>query len=147
MTSSIIVLILRLLVAFTLYGFVGWAFYTVWQDLKQQSHVLAIQKIPTLTFKIHGEEETSTQTYMTPDLVIGRDPACDLILQDETVSAHHTHLSYHHHQWWIEDMDSTNGTYLNQERLTTPTVMITGDELRCGHVELSVMVGDKEPEE
>jgi hypothetical protein len=142
MTGAILVLVLRIALAAVLYAFVGWAFYTLWRDLNQQSRSLASQKIPPLQLKLQGDEETQPRFFMTPELVIGRDPRCDFHIQDDTVSAHHSRLSYHHHQWWIEDMHSTNGTFLNQERLTTPTVMITGDELRCGQVTLSIVVGE-----
>ena len=142
MTSAIIVLVLRLALGAVLYLFVGWAFYTIWQDLRQQSHNLASRKVPPLMLKIIGEDDVQPRYFSSPELVIGRDPSCDFHIQDDTVSAHHSRLSYHHHQWWIEDMNSTNGTYLNQEKLTTPTVMISGDELRCGHVILTVVVGE-----
>ncbi len=142
-TSAIIVLVLRLALGAVLYVFVGWAFYTLWQDLKQQSRNLAAHKIPPLILKILGDDGGQPHFFSSPELIIGRDPSCDLHIQDETVSAHHSRLSYHHRQWWIEDMNSTNGTYLNQEKLTTPTVMITGDELRCGHVVFTVVVGEE----
>ena len=144
MTSAVIVLLFRLVMAVVLYLFVGWAFFTIWQDLRLQSRNLASQKIPSLIIKIHGDsdEEGQSHQFSLPELIIGRDPSCDLLIQNETISSRHSRLSYHHHQWWIEDMHSTNGTYLNQERLTTPTVMINGDEIRCGQVLLTVVVGE-----
>jgi FHA domain len=142
MTGAIIVLVLRIALAAVLYVFVGWAFYTLWRDLNQQSQTLASHRIPPLSLKVQGEDEIQPRYFSIPELIIGRDPQCDFNIQDDTVSARHSRLSYHHHQWWIEDMHSTNGTYLNQERLTTPTVMITGDELRCGQVTMTVAVGE-----
>jgi len=142
MTGAVLVLVLRIALAAVLYAFVGWAFYTLWRDLNQQSRTLASHKIPPLLLKVQGEQETEPRYFSNPELIIGRDPQCDLHIQNDTVSARHSRLSYHHRQWWIEDMHSTNGTYLNQERLTTPTVMITGDELRCGQVTLTVIVGE-----
>jgi pSer/pThr/pTyr-binding forkhead associated (FHA) protein len=47
-------------------------------------------------------------------------------------------LSYHHNQWWLEDLGSTNGTLLNQEKLTIPTVVISGDEFRCGETRFTI---------
>ena len=71
-------------------------------------------------------------------MTIGRDPACECPVDDEAVSARHARLSYHHNQWWLEDLDSTNGTLLNQEKLAIPTVVISGDEFRCGGTRFTI---------
>ncbi len=76
-------------------------------------------------------------------MIIGRSPNSDYPIANETVSARHARLSYHHNQWWVEDLNSTNGTYLNDERLTFPTVIISGDDLRCGRVNLSIQIEEK----
>jgi len=53
-------------------------------------------------------------------------------VDDEAISARHARWSFHHNQWWLEDLDSTNGTLLNQEKLTMPTVVMSDDEFKCG---------------
>lgn len=130
--SAIIVLIFRVLMAIALYGFLGWAFYTLWRDFKQQSDALSAQKLPEISLYLRADPAQPVKIYRQPEITIGRDPTCDFTLLDETVSAHHASLTYHHHQWWVEDHKSTNGTYLNKEPLITATVIISGDELRCG---------------
>ena len=79
--------------------------------------------------------------------LLGRDPVCDFQIKNETVSARHARLSYHHKQWWIEDLNSTNGTFLNEEPLYTATVIVSGDEIRCGQVDILVSIGDKSGQE
>ena len=81
---------------------------------------------------VNNSGETITQQFTTPEIIIGRDPSCELIVSDEMVSARHARLSYHNNQWWVEDLQSTNGTFLNDERVYTATVLIEGDELHCG---------------
>ena len=49
--------------------------------------------------------------------MIGRDTHCDLSVMDEALSAHHARITFHHGQWWLEDLNSTNGTFLNREKL------------------------------
>ena len=71
-------------------------------------------------------------------ITIGRDPGCDIPLIDDTVSTLHAQLTYHHSQWWLEDLSSTNGTTLNQTVVTMPTVLTAGDEIKCGDTRLTV---------
>ena len=129
-----VVLLLRLILAIALYAFLGWALWTLLQELKQQGDKLATQKKPSLTlyFKI-GEGKESIQHFSQSEIMIGRDTNCDLSMMDEALSAHHARLTYHHGQWWLEDLNSTNGTFLNREKLTTPAVVITGDHFKCGN--------------
>lgn len=139
--SAIVVLVLRVLMAAALYGFVGWAFYTLWRSLQQQSEDLALRRVPALSICLEGEDADKARHFSNTEVVIGRDAGCDYPIPDETISARHARLSYHHKQWWVEDLYSTNGTYLNQEPLTTSTVIVSEDELRCGQVTLLISIG------
>ena len=138
--SGIIVLILRILMTAALYGFLGWALFTIWRDLKQQSDVISSQLLPEISLFVIDDAAQPHKIYKQIEITIGRDPTCDFTIADETVSAQHASLKYHHHQWWVEDQNSTNGTYLNNEALTTPTVIVTGDELRCGQKAMEVKI-------
>jgi pSer/pThr/pTyr-binding forkhead associated (FHA) protein len=131
--SGPVVLILRLLLTVSLYAFLVWAFTNLWRDIKLQSALLAARKIPpiSLTLSIPGQL-ANIRRFIQAEVTIGRDPACECPVEDESISARHARLSYHHNQWWLEDLDSTNGTLLNQEKLAIPTVIISGDEFRCG---------------
>lgn len=141
--SGIVVLILRVLLAASLYAFLGWAFLAIWRDLRAQGENLSAPKIPTLWFT-HPDQDTEPLIFRTPEVVIGRGPTNDLTVDDDTISVRHARLSYHHNQWWVADMNSTNGTYLNNERVNVPTIIVTGDELRCGQVRWLLEVGSKE---
>ncbi|NMC79389.1 MAG: FHA domain-containing protein [Chloroflexi bacterium] len=140
--SGIFVLILRILMAISLYAFLGWAIYTIWQDLRLSSRVVSVRQIPVLRL-VPEDSELSPREFTIPEVVIGRDPNCELSFPDETVSGHHARLSYHHNQWWVEDLQSTNGTFLNDEKVYTPTVIISGDDLRCGKIALGISIQSK----
>jgi pSer/pThr/pTyr-binding forkhead associated (FHA) protein len=129
--TGILVFILRIFLAVALTAFVGWAFFTLWRDMRLQIQLLNSRKVPTLTITLEDEPGTSFQ-FTKAEVSVGRDPTSDLILADSTAPGKHARLSYHHNQWWVEDLQSTNGTYLNEERVYTGTVIITGDMLRFG---------------
>jgi pSer/pThr/pTyr-binding forkhead associated (FHA) protein len=140
-----IVLALRLALAIALFAFLGWAFYTLMQELRQQGTKLSAQKKFRITFYIKIQDgKESVRHFNQPEMVLGRDANCDLAVMDEALSAHHARVTHHHGQWWLEDLNSTNGTFLNHERLTTPVVVITGDEFRCGNTNFSIRIDDDE---
>lgn len=138
--TGIVVLILRILLAASLYGFLGLALFTIWRDLRSQSQMISAPDIPTLAIK--ASEAEPVQTFATSEVILGRSLNCDFPIPDETVSARHARLSYHHNQWWVEDLHSTNGTFLNDERVTVPTVIVSGDELRCGQVVMILSIAE-----
>jgi pSer/pThr/pTyr-binding forkhead associated (FHA) protein len=136
-------LIIRLAMILMLYAFLGVVILILWLDLKRQRFLLASRQTPLLTISYDTEEGLQKLKFSVPEILIGRDPACDFTLEDSTVSAQHARLSFHHNQWWIEDMGSRNGTYLNLKFVATPLVVTSGDELRLGQVRLIVMVGEE----
>lgn len=136
--SGEIVLAMRILAAICLYLFLGWATLTLWRDLRSHADSAASGKIPTLKLTWETGGKSTVKEYAIPRVTLGRDPSSDFPLKDSTVSAHHAFLSYHHKQWWLEDLKSTNGTFLNDEKLDTPTVIVSGDEIRCGQAPLQV---------
>jgi pSer/pThr/pTyr-binding forkhead associated (FHA) protein len=133
-----VVFLLRILMALSLYAFLGWAIWTLWRELKQQSRQSSMGLAPPILLQELSESETFQFT--KPEIIIGRDPAHDISLNDKTVSTQHARLSYHHHQWWLEDLDSTNGTFLNEEPVSTPVVMASGDQVRCGQVVFTITI-------
>jgi len=138
--TGIIVFILRLLLAGVLYAFLGWSIYTIWQDLRIHSTLLGSKQIPFIRLETTNKEERVKVELDLPEIIIGRDPNCEFPVSDDTISARHARLAYRQKQWWIEDLQSTNGTFLNEEEIKTPTVIISGDELRCGQVKLRIEI-------
>jgi pSer/pThr/pTyr-binding forkhead associated (FHA) protein len=136
-----VVLVLRIALTIALYIFLAWALSTVLQDLRQQGTRISTQKKPGITILVKYMQGIESQRFFTKnEIVIGRDTHCDLSMMDETMSAHHARLVHHHGQWWLEDLNSTNGTYLGGQKLTTPAVIITGDEFKCGNTFFNIRV-------
>ena len=142
--SGIVVLIIRILLAIALYAFLGWALYTIWRDLRVQTLVLAAQKAPAITLTRMGMDEFEPANFQKSEIFIGREQTSTLPLLDETVSGRHARLAYRHNQWWVEDLKSTNGTFLNEEPVNTMTVLVSGDEIRVGQTVMRVEIAPKE---
>lgn len=134
--SAYLLLALRILMALALYAFLAWCFLTLWRELRQQAQNLAKQRVPTLLATLGSEQLRFTSAEIT----IGRHPSCEWVLPDETVSSRHARLVYHHDQWWLEDLGSRNGTFLNGEALAAPAVLTSEDSVRCGQVSFNLAI-------
>jgi len=65
-------------------------------------------------------------------ITIGRSPECTLVIDDDYASSHHARIYAHNDGWVVEDLGSTNGTYLRNKRVTGPTVVPVGMQIRIG---------------
>jgi hypothetical protein len=70
-------------------------------------------------------------------VLLGRSETADLRLEDPFASSHHARLVRQGRLLVLEDLGSTNGTYLNGEPLGGPQPLHTGDRVRIGDTELS----------
>ncbi len=75
---------------------------------------------------------------LTGDLTLGRAAGCVVTVDDGHVSQVHARVFEQHGRAVVEDLGSTNGTYLNRARVTGPTVIRTGDRLQVGDTVLEV---------
>lgn len=142
--SAIILLVLRVLLAALLYAFLGWVILILWRDMRRQGELIAARQPPPLTLTTDEDSPPLTRHYSTSEIIMGREQSCDFPINDQTVSSRHARLSFHQNQWWIEDMASTNGTYLNGEVVTAPVVITHGDNLRLGQVGVRIIIGTSE---
>ena len=69
--------------------------------------------------------------------VIGRDPASQVWLEDESVSRRHARITVAADLVQLEDLESTNGTFLGRQPITSPTALQDGDGVRVGSVKLT----------
>lgn len=145
--SGIVLLGLRILSAIALYAFLGGALFLLWRSLRQEAITLASRQVTPIDLLISPPGEATYQLhFVQSNVAIGRDQDCDCILTNATVSARHAKLAFHHSQWWVDDLLSTNGTLLNDEPLHMPTVVVNGDTIKCGQVALTVKLkSDTQP--
>lgn len=65
-------------------------------------------------------------------IMIGRGADCQLILDDDYVSTRHARVVGSPSGIYVEDLGSTNGTYVNGQRITAPTTITLADTVRIG---------------
>ena len=71
-------------------------------------------------------------------ITIGRALDQTVVLDEDVASARHARLVPHNGQWFIEDLDSTNGTYLDRMKVTSPMPVPLGAPVRIGKTVLEL---------
>jgi pSer/pThr/pTyr-binding forkhead associated (FHA) protein len=65
-------------------------------------------------------------------ILLGRGADATIRLDDDYVSTRHARFVPHGDDWYVEDLGSTNGTYIGSQRITTPMVVSIGVQVRVG---------------
>ncbi|MGY1811211.1 FHA domain-containing protein FhaB/FipA [Blastococcus sp. SYSU D00820] len=71
-------------------------------------------------------------------ILIGRADDSTLVLTDDFASSRHARLTNRGGQWYVEDLGSTNGTYLDQQRVQGPLLVAPGQPIRIGQTALEL---------
>jgi hypothetical protein len=71
-------------------------------------------------------------------ITIGRADDATLVLTDDYASTRHARLFPQDGQWFVEDLGSTNGTYLDRQKVTQPTPVGVGVPIRIGKTVLEL---------
>jgi pSer/pThr/pTyr-binding forkhead associated (FHA) protein len=146
--TATVVLVLRIGLAVLLYLFLWKIYQTLQRDIRQNSRTLALQEKPGIQLEAKLENgEINKYRFRQTEILIGRASNCDISLPDGVLSSVHARIAFHHAQWWVEDADSTNGTFLNGSKVMVPTVIISGDELKCGKTAFTVNIEQPEASE
>jgi pSer/pThr/pTyr-binding forkhead associated (FHA) protein len=135
-----IVLILRILMAIFLFAFIFFALITIWHSLKSGIDQQHAMNVPTLILSVQEDDQVIEKIFEKSRILLGRDPNSDLQINNSTISSKHAQFIFRQNQWWIEDLDSTNGSYLNQVPVEEPMVITNDDALRCGSVNILIKI-------
>jgi len=81
---------------------------------------------------VDGALSGTTVTLTGDAITIGRADDSTIVLTDDYVSTRHARLVPADGQWLLEDLGSTNGTYLDRQRVTSPTPVPLGTPIRVG---------------
>lgn len=148
MVGEILLLVLRLLLAALLYAFLVALFLLLWRDLNRGAGRETVpRKEMRLVVVGAGERGPDPGTVFPLQEVnsLGRAPSSTIRLSDPFVSAHHALITWREGHWWLEDLGSKNGTTLNDELVTRPTIVDTGDLIGIGRIMLRMEAGEASP--
>ena len=134
-----------------LYLFIWRIVRTVARDVRlpQESFVLAPQQAAAaglgprartgmlIVLSSPALKEDTERTLDSAPVTIGRSSDNDMPLEeDEFASAHHARVEPRRDGVWVEDVGSTNGTFLNGTKLSHPQKLTAGDVIRVGETDL-----------
>jgi pSer/pThr/pTyr-binding forkhead associated (FHA) protein len=91
------------------------------------------------TVIVHGPDGSKPRTFrLAASMAIGRDPSCEIRVDDTYASHQHARIFGKNGHWYVEDLGSTNGTFVNDQRLGAPAQVEAGDRIRVGTTELEL---------
>ena len=89
------------------------------------------KKAPTKAVIIQGDKKGKTLN-LDQELIIGRGEKAGLTLDDTYVSTVHARIFAKGDTYMLEDLGSTNGTYVNRQRVTSQVELQRGDQVKIG---------------
>ena len=135
--SAEIILILRFLTVLSLYAFLGFIIFTLWKNLEKTQKKYGSGVLTPITVRDLSKDES--QDFRENEIFIGRDELAQIRLQhDEAVSNIHARIFRKSGNIWVEDLQSTNGTFLNGDPIITPTIIVSGDQITCGKTTVEI---------
>ncbi len=135
------------------YGLFALLFLFIWRSMRWVVHGLNVDTAPRPGRSARNAKGATASTALPPgpqsvvvyadgakprtvqmaaSMVIGRAPACELMLEDTYISQQHARIFGKNGSWYVEDLGSTNGTYVNDQKLAAPAMVQPGDRIRAG---------------
>lgn len=142
--SDAVLTLLKLGLLLALYAFFAWVLWSAVDRLRRTPAATSPAKTAGRRFGSGTAAVRGQMTILEPpelqgavmtigdELTIGRAAACVLTLDDTYVSQQHASIVWRDRQFFAEDTGSTNGTYVNRERLVQPVVLRPGDRVQIG---------------
>jgi pSer/pThr/pTyr-binding forkhead associated (FHA) protein len=82
---------------------------------------------------VHEPDGAKPRTFkLATSMLVGRAPECEIRVTDTYASQQHARLFGRQGGWYVEDLGSTNGTFVNDQRLAAPAMVQPGDRIRVG---------------
>ena len=135
MTFTIIAVVIVYLIIF-------YALKIMYKDIKNGGKKKTVRKTLGLEIVEAGENKNLRKGGVLPvhrEITMGRKEDNSLPLVDPYVSGHHARIYLKNTEYILEDLGSTNGTLLNNERLIGKSAIKAGDEIKIGKVIFKVI--------
>jgi pSer/pThr/pTyr-binding forkhead associated (FHA) protein len=84
------------------------------------------------TVVVHPPDGKPRSVTLAASMTIGRGAECELLIDDTYASSQHARLFGKNNSWYVEDLGSTNGTFVNDQKLASPAMVQQGDRIRVG---------------
>ncbi len=144
MATDLIILGLRLVFVLMLYAFLFQIVLVIVRDLPKGSAREGNSDLDiAYLVVVDGGPETiipGQHFNLDPVTSIGRSPSNTITLPtDSFVSSEHSLLTLRDNQWWLEDLGSTNGTYVNRRLVSSPTRVNFGDVIEIGKTRMKLV--------
>ena len=131
------------------YGLFALLFLFVWRSMRWAVRGLTVEPSPTgrkarksggavpvptgpSAVVVHPPEGKARTVKIGPSMTIGRAPECELLIDDTYASSQHARIFGKNGTWYVEDLGSTNGTFVNDQKLAAPAMVQPGDKIRVG---------------
>ncbi|MEO8208717.1 MAG: FHA domain-containing protein [Chloroflexota bacterium] len=135
--TVIAIWLLRLLFLVGIYAFLWTVVRVLLRDLRAAARQPGTElgRLLVLASPV-GEPAVGANFSLDAVTTLGRDVNATIVLEDEFVSGMHAALTYRGRIWYIEDLGSTNGSYVNGSPVDGIAPLVFGDELQFGNIQL-----------
>lgn len=96
------------------------------------------KKAPKKAAVVEGGNLKGKTFELGSELIVGRAEKCQVVLDDTYVSQVHARIFSKGESYMLEDLGSTNGTYLNRQKVTAPVELQRGDRVKIGRTVLEM---------
>lgn len=96
------------------------------------------QKVPSELIGREPAAYAGTRYSLSAPITVGRDPTSTIAVVDGFVSHHHARVFVDAGACFVEDMNSTNGTFVNGSRIVGTAPLSVGDAVRCGNLVVEI---------
>jgi pSer/pThr/pTyr-binding forkhead associated (FHA) protein len=105
---------------------------------KTARRIRARERRPPKLTVVEPQDVAGQQFALGDELTVGRAAGCQITLDDNYASQVHARIFTRDDQLFVEDLGSTNGTYLNRRKVAAPMVVSRGDQIQIGSTVMEV---------
>jgi pSer/pThr/pTyr-binding forkhead associated (FHA) protein len=114
----------------------------IWRDLKSRKALVPEKEHLSIQLTINLSDGQAEKLFPEGVVGIGRDPDSDIFIDEPTISWNHARIEFLQGHWWFEDLESTNGSFVNELPVEAVQVLTEGDVIKCGNMKMKFHILD-----